>query len=182
MTGVVLKCPSCGTTQARSGECEACHEGDVRFFCTNHSPGRWLEQPSCSACGAVFGAPVPRKPRPSELPRPTTRPAARARVERPPAPRGRPRVGPWDSPETSVEYPPERPRPEIEADLATRRWLELLRNLARRRRVPAEPAPEYARPRFAFGSTFMGRLWLIALVLFFFYVVLPALGSGFLFR
>ena len=43
MSGVVLRCPSCGTTTAASGECEACREAQVRYYCTNHTPGRWLE-------------------------------------------------------------------------------------------------------------------------------------------
>ena len=42
MSGVVLRCPQCGTVQRDSGECEACHEADVRYFCTNHTPGQWL--------------------------------------------------------------------------------------------------------------------------------------------
>ena len=43
MSGVVLRCPSCGTTRAAPGECDACHEAQVRYYCTNHTPGRWLE-------------------------------------------------------------------------------------------------------------------------------------------
>jgi hypothetical protein len=55
VTGVVLRCPNCGTVQGASGECDACHEGEVRYFCTNHAPGLWIEAPVCGACGARFG-------------------------------------------------------------------------------------------------------------------------------
>ena len=76
MSGVVLRCRTCGTTQATPGECEACHEGDVQYFCPNHSPGRWLDEPACSACGARPGVPgrmerVP--PRRSPAPPPDSR-------------------------------------------------------------------------------------------------------------
>lgn len=49
---VVQRCPSCGTTRAAPGECEACHEAQVRSFCTNHEPGIWLDGPTCPACEA----------------------------------------------------------------------------------------------------------------------------------
>ncbi|MET0411708.1 MAG: hypothetical protein ABW217_10455 [Polyangiaceae bacterium] len=86
---VVQRCPSCGTTAAASGECEACHEADVRYFCSNHEPGLWLDAATCPSCGARFGddAPVPAR----ERVRPAT-PRARARSPRgatpifPPAP------------------------------------------------------------------------------------------------
>ena len=47
MSGVVLRCPTCGTTQSHPGECDACFEGEVRYFCGNHSPGLWLDEPVC---------------------------------------------------------------------------------------------------------------------------------------
>lgn len=52
MSDVVLRCPHCGTTQAERGECEACHEDTVRYFCPNHPGGRWLDGPVCAECGA----------------------------------------------------------------------------------------------------------------------------------
>ena len=58
---VVLRCPNCGTTQAHVGECEACSEGEVRYFCTNHDAGIWLDGAVCNRCGAKFGDP-PRRP------------------------------------------------------------------------------------------------------------------------
>ncbi|HEY0033066.1 MAG TPA: hypothetical protein VGB81_07355 [Devosia sp.] len=60
MSEVVLRCPNCGTTKASPGECDACHEADVRFFCTNHQPGRWLESDVCPDCGARFGESISR--------------------------------------------------------------------------------------------------------------------------
>lgn len=83
MSGVVLRCPNCGTTQAAAGECEACHEASVKYHCTNHKPGLWPDGPKCTKCGARFGeraAPPPASP-----PRPTGYPAASTR--RPPPPR-----------------------------------------------------------------------------------------------
>ena len=55
MSSVVLRCPNCGTTRPAPGECDACHEAMVRFYCTNHTPGRWLKTVACDACGARFG-------------------------------------------------------------------------------------------------------------------------------
>ena len=80
MSGVVLRCPSCGTTTAASGECEACHEAQVRYYCTNHTPGRWLDSRSCPQCGSQFGVPdpppvvhsPPRRPPASPAPPPAT--------------------------------------------------------------------------------------------------------------
>ncbi len=86
MSGVVLRCPNCGTTRALPGECDACHEAEVRFFCTNHKPGHWLKSAQCPDCGARFGesakssppeaTPVdPQAPLPSRRPRQTIEPA-----------------------------------------------------------------------------------------------------------
>lgn len=94
-SGVVLRCPNCGTTQGAGGECEACHEATVRHYCTNHSPGRWLDGPVCEEC-ALRPARVERPPR---VPSPAPAPADRARpgevtgprpplVPRPPLSRG----------------------------------------------------------------------------------------------
>ncbi len=58
---VVMRCPNCGTTQAAPGECEACHEAQVRYFCTVH--GSWLDGPMCPQC-AVVSVPPPARPRP----------------------------------------------------------------------------------------------------------------------
>ena len=82
MSGVVLRCPNCGTTKSATGECEACHEAQVRYYCTNHSPGRWLDTSACTQCGARFGDP----PRPTVV-TPPPPPPRRARGSAPPTPR-----------------------------------------------------------------------------------------------
>jgi hypothetical protein len=97
-TGVVIRCPNCGTTQSSLGECDACHEAETRYFCPNHEPGRWLDGPSCSACGARVGVPgASSRPAPPRAPArapvrdpvpPSARAPTRSRVE---PPRGRER-------------------------------------------------------------------------------------------
>ena len=62
MIGVVLRCDNCGTDQSATGVCEACHEGQVRYFCKNHEPGRWIAGPKCTLCGAEYGVAVSRTP------------------------------------------------------------------------------------------------------------------------
>jgi hypothetical protein len=64
MSGVALRCANCGTTQSHPGECEACFHGEVRYFCSNHSPGLWLDGPVCRRCGAEFGDAPRREPEP----------------------------------------------------------------------------------------------------------------------
>lgn len=96
---VVLRCPNCGTTKTTPGQCEACHEAQVRYFCTSHTPGRWLDAGTCPTCGARFGAATrpAAPPTPSTLPRPT----APARAQ----PRSR-------TPESSPDRSPAPSRPE----------------------------------------------------------------------
>ena len=89
---VVLRCPTCGTTQGDPGDCEACSDGEVRYFCTNHDGGVWLNGPVCGSCGATFGDPPleartpPTSPPPS-VPTPSAgadfRPRSRRRVTEP---------------------------------------------------------------------------------------------------
>ena len=82
MSGVVLRCPNCGTNQDKLGECEACHEPSVRYFCTNHDPGRWLDGPACPQCRARYG-----ESGPTPLPRPPAQePTATRRRTPPPEP------------------------------------------------------------------------------------------------
>ena len=97
MSGVVLRCPNCGTTRATPGPCEACHEAEVRHYCTNHTPGLWLDAPACVQCGARLGEPD-RAPIPASLPRRTPAPPA--------APAPRPRFRPAGRPGTGA--PPAR--------------------------------------------------------------------------
>ena len=103
MNGVVLRCPNCGTTRATPGTCEACHEAEVRCYCTNHTPGLWLDAPACAQCGARLGEPDrppapprrtpsrPATPAVTSAPRPRYRTAGRSGSGTPP---GRREAGP----------------------------------------------------------------------------------------
>jgi hypothetical protein len=151
MSGVVLRCPSCGTTKAAPGECEACHEAQVRYYCTNHTPGRWLDSPSCPQCGSQFGVPErppAAPPRPPRSRTPVAAPASPAPTRTPsPTTRTR-RYTPWPSGGPWARRPP--PGEEVEThtkrdplrDVLTSRLPELLREAARVRRrseVPEMP-------------------------------------------
>ena len=154
MSGVVLRCPNCGTTRAAPGECEACHEAEVSYYCTNHTPGRWLEKRECSQCGARFGdpvrsptpVPVPSRPAPPPLP-PRAAPPPRPSLRRAPRPRvdddawGRgPRPFPSDEepvdadidPGTDRRVDPRVPGADPRAELLAR-WQEMLRAAGRGR-------------------------------------------------
>lgn len=129
MTAVVLRCPHCGTTRGTPGECEACHEEDVRYYCSNHSPGRWLDGPACGQCGARFGEPARRPPAPVPAPaRPRAAPPAAA-----PRP-GALRPGP-------PRRVPVRPRHREESEDRDSRWPP---DVGAGRRAP--PAGDGRRP------------------------------------
>ena len=83
---VVLRCPHCGTTKATTGDCEACHDAQVRYFCTNHTPGLWLEANSCLSCGARFGEPARKTSGSAPASGPRKRLAADPSRKRPRAP------------------------------------------------------------------------------------------------
>ena len=120
MSAVILRCDNCGTSQSARGLCETCHEGQVRYFCTNHDPGRWLETKKCTQCGAEYGvaATIPARTNrrdteglrsrskktasPSDPPTPATRPGRRA-------------GGPWGS------RPPRAPEDILVSDEAAAR-------------------------------------------------------------
>jgi hypothetical protein len=53
VTEVVLRCPHSGTVAEGAGECVACHEAGVRWYCANHTPARWLDSHVCAGCGAT---------------------------------------------------------------------------------------------------------------------------------
>jgi hypothetical protein len=84
MSGVLIRCQHCGTTQATLGECEACHEGETRHFCPNHAPGLWLDGPACATCGARVGVPPVVRPEP---PRAASPPRGRGAARAPAPPR-----------------------------------------------------------------------------------------------
>ncbi|GEO17989.1 hypothetical protein [Microvirga aerophila] len=142
MTGVILRCPNCGTSKTTPGECDACHEAQVRYYCTNHKPGRWLDASACPQCGAKFGDPVrpPARPVPpaaATRPKATVTPPVPSRADPPPS---SPRTGakPWGSRERERS-----PAPEIEAgseptsarEIRTARMLEILRAASRAGRM-----------------------------------------------
>ena len=108
---VVLRCPTCGTTQEHVGECEACSESEVRYFCTNHDEGTWLDGPVCSRCGAAFGvrekttrtpALSTRPPGAPDFRPPRARHAPGSRSESDFGDRPRPRAEPEESAEPAV--------------------------------------------------------------------------------
>lgn len=115
MSGVALRCPTCGTTQMRPGECEACSDDQVRYFCSNHRPGVWLDKPVCAQCGSKFGDSPKREAPPAPRSAPTAPPRTPRRPESPPPPvlrdiappRERVRARPPMVPEPEVA--PERP-------------------------------------------------------------------------
>lgn len=140
MSKVVLRCPKCGTSQNQPGECDACYEAQVRYFCTNHVPGRWLDAPVCEDCGQKFGeAPKPPPVPSAPLRAPTrTNPRTPARPMPPPVSRTRVpgAIEPSRTPHRRVPEP-DSPRPEPTlADALD----HLLR--ARRGRAPREPSWE----------------------------------------
>jgi hypothetical protein len=100
MSGIVIRCPHCGTTQTTLGECEACHEATTRWFCSNHEPGLWLDAPLCPTCGARPGVPGSR---------PTPTPT-RSRAPTPP----RSTPPPRRTPTREETYAPDSPEPEPE--------------------------------------------------------------------
>lgn len=141
MSGVVLRCPNCGTTKATEGECDACHEADVRYFCTNHAPGQWLETPRCPACGARFGESAPPA-RPAAEEGPTLRrPGRRASPPRPapmPVEDAPEPPGPWTETRMAEE---ERRRRAIREAVLTR-LPDLLRRPRRREAISETVYPE----------------------------------------
>jgi hypothetical protein len=51
------------------GECQACHEAGVRWYCDNHDPARWLDTPACASCGATrHRGPIVHDPPPKRTP------------------------------------------------------------------------------------------------------------------
>jgi hypothetical protein len=152
---VVLRCPACGTTQEHGGECDACSEVEVRYFCTNHDEGIWLDGPVCSRCGAKFGeaSRTPQAPRAPRVPTPPTR----APDFRPPSAR---------TPEhpPGVDFgrrPPRRSEPEApaEPEVLPPSLGELLEELARQRARaggPYEAEGPWVTPRTHRGGFPLG--------------------------
>jgi len=106
---VVLRCPDCGTSTSASGECEACHQAQVRYFCTNHTPGLWLDASTCPSCGARFGDPArgPSRPAPA-VSRRTDSPASASAIPTPARPPASAR-SPASTSESTSPYSRARP-------------------------------------------------------------------------
>lgn len=177
MSGVVLRCPNCGTIQPVQGPCDACHEAAVRFFCANHTPGLWLEGSACPQCGARFGDPVPSQtaPAPTAPPR-----AAPPEVGVPPTRRS----AELDEPElwetgVPTRMDPGRPGP-AGAD-PFRILLGAMMSAARARSSRADHLeyedPVRMRPR---GGCCLGRLLVLALLLLALAVLAPMFFGAFL--
>ena len=173
MSGVVLRCPNCGTSQPAEGQCEACHEAAVRYFCANHTPGVWLSSASCPQCGARFGDPAParREPRFSEPPR------VRPTVVRDPASRSADlEPGPWDADSPSeldrASGPSVRPDP-------FRVLLGAMAAAARARAAERSPYDD-ARPVRHGGGGCIGRIFMLVLLLVALVLMLPFFLSALL--
>jgi hypothetical protein len=183
---VVLRCPNCGTTQAHAGECEACSDGEVRYFCANHDVGIWLEGPVCSRCGAKLGDAPPKAPA-SRAPRGPASPAG-APDFRPPR-RGAP-ARPLDS--DSGTFAPGRAEREepAEAEVLRREPSlgELLEDLVEERaragrRYEAEAPwaePAARRPGFPLGGCLVRVVGLVFLLIAAAIISLFVLFRGFI--
>jgi len=168
VSDVVLRCPNCGTAQSVAGECEACHEAEVRYFCPNHTPGRWLDGPVCAACGArVEREGAARRTRP-----PRTQPPRRETPREPMATR-------------EAARPPLRPTPRRPARPPTEDWSERVRTPVERAPVPVDDAPPRRPTRgrppdigaaLAPAIGCVGRLVTLLVVITIAFTVLPLVG------
>ena len=165
MSGVVWRCPKCGTTQSHSGECEACYDGQVRYFCSEHTPGLWLDEPICKECGAKFGETLRRPParRPPAPPPPAAPPPPKTRrpeVRRPMPRDAEPRLtGPRGGPDPEVT--PTKPSLE---DLLARMFSARRGHTGYEESRWGEPEPEVRLRRSVLGGCLL-RILLFALVL-----------------
>ena len=178
MTGVILRCPNCGTSKATPGECEACHEAQVRYYCTNHTPGRWLDASACPECGAKFGDPI----RPAAKPIPPAAPArpraaaspAPTRADPPPPP-PRIKVAPWTRRDRERSPAPDLGGGDERApvrDVRAERMLEILRAASRATRIGRRPT--YTTPeRTPVGASLGGCLMRFVILAMFLLIIIP---------
>ena len=161
---VILRCPHCGTARATPGGCDACHEASVRYFCTNHTPGIWVDAPACPRCGARFGE-EPRRPAPPP-PAPTT---PRSTPPKRVAP-----ADPWSAPsEPRDEWEArERMPPADEVRVPARysplaHWLEMIGAASRTRRAapPEVRVPGAGMARGVFGCLVQILVLVVSLLL-----------------
>jgi len=171
MSSVVLRCSNCGTVQASAGQCEACHEAEVRYFCRNHNPGRWLDGPACNACGAQFGIDpdYASTAAPGMVPEPDE-PRVRRKAMEPTKKRR-----PWGE-ASEADRRIESPDPTA----GVGRWLDLIDKAARahaERRIGATPRIELPRRRSRGGC---GKfVAIVALIFFLTFFLMPVLFAGF---
>jgi len=187
MNGVVLRCPNCGTTKAGSGECDACHEAQVRYYCTNHTPGRWVETAACPQCGARFGeavrTPSPRPHAPASTQAPpaaSTPPRTRSRSWRPEGGRS-----PWARRTRRVEAEPGLDPSEVSGarDRAVAaRLREMIEAAARARRMPwgHTPTPDSPRVVLGLGGCLIRGVFLAIFLLFAFLTMSLIVGGSLL--
>lgn len=173
MSPVSLRCPACGTTQSHTGECDACSEDQVRYFCGNHDPGLWLRGPTCHKCGAELGKTPKRPPLPS---RPAPAPPRETRAPEPRRSTVRRRERPLE--------PTREPEIEVQPSLA-----EILTSVlgARWRRPSStdgemewESAPELRMPTLPLRGCLIRLMWLIVLLVAFGFIAVFILVTGML--
>ncbi len=187
MTGVILRCPNCGTSKTTPGECEACHEAQVRYYCTSHKPGRWLDASVCPHCGARFGDPVrpgTRPVAPAAPPRPRTiTSTAPPRADPPPLP-PRTSADPWGRRERERSPDPDLGASDESAsvrDIRTARMLEILRAASRAGRMSrgaTYTAPEAPPVGAALGGCLMRFVILAMFLLISFFLMLALVGGS----
>ncbi|WP_324808417.1 hypothetical protein SH584_02905 [Sphingomonas sp. LY29] len=160
--------------KSTEGQCEACHEAAVRYFCLNHKPGLWLEVSTCPQCGARFGDPVPSR---REEEKPVERPAVS-----PPPTRRTPRIardtdsvaGPWSAGPTA------EPRGTGSAHDPFRILIGAMTAAARARSERAARR-EYGEtvPVRRGGGGCVGRIFMLVLFLVALFLMLPILLGAF---
>lgn len=179
--GVVLRCSNCGTVQAQPGVCDACHEAQVRYFCTNHTPGTWLDAARCPQCGARWGEVEERADTPPRDASPVDKRPRWARklgVGEAPA-SGRPRPGRalpgTDSFEDDASI--------AEREAAARRLWDLLASARRSREISAPPIRDLEDvPAPRAGGGCLGRMMLVVFLFFALFIVIPLVLGGALFQ
>jgi hypothetical protein len=186
---VVQRCPNCGTTSSIPGECEACHDAQVRYFCTNHAPGIWLDASTCPSCGARFGEPARAAARPATPARTGSAApvAATPRRTRSAAPARAPAATPAPPRRYSPAAPPDDGEGAWSGRMRSRRddgervpgaprmppWQQILQAVLRARYMPERGARYRERPpieRVAGGCLKRGLIGMLLLFL--------ALGSA----
>jgi hypothetical protein len=170
MSGVVLRCSNCGTVQAGMGECEACHEAQVRYFCRNHAPGLWLDAPLCSQCGARFAG----SPRTAPSIDPRLLPDVAPTVPVLNGERTEYRVTPTSTPDGG---PPTGFRIPTAGTL-----LEAFAYAARERRMRRARTDDAEAPARGSGGGCAGRLLSLALLLVALFLLVPIFLGGALLR